>query len=114
MLATGGGAAEIWKARDREREEDESCHLLCGRLVRDGGALDREAKELDVLLTATESPLGSASLFDVPRDLRTNRALGLNANASFNVRLTRRLNKRSCYFGLVRAFDSGEEAVGDE
>ena len=63
---------------------------------------------------APPSPLGSSTLFDMPQDCKANRAIALNVNSSHYIRITRRLKKVNSYYGLVRAFDSPAEAMGDE
>ena len=114
ILAAGGEAAQQWHAKDKERNEAESPFSLGGRLVRDGGSLDRAAQTVEELITAPSSPLGSRILFDMPKTFKANRAIALNVNASHNIRLTRRLKRVNSYYGLVRAFDLPAEAMADE
>ena len=91
ILGVGGEAAAEWKAEDQKKNPATAHHSLCGRLVNDGGSVDREIAKLQDMLTSPESPLASPLLFR-PDRLKINRALGLNANASHWVRVKEKTN----------------------
>ena len=93
LLAAGGEAATLWHAQSRDRHQEPSGVSFCGRLIQDGGPVDREAERLEQLLVSPASPLASPSFFDVPRALKGNRAIALNVNSSHYIRMSRRFKK---------------------
>ena len=109
LLASGGVAAEAWYENERKKGvAQSSCTSLAGRLVRDGGAVDVCAEDLDELLKE-DSPLGSPVLFKLPAALRGNRSAAMRAGAGHWVRVKAKMQKRNSYWGLVKAFDVNDE-----
>ena len=107
IAAAGGAAAEALMENERKKGLSLSARFsLCGRLVRDGGSVDKASATLEENLVADVSALSSTALFSLPGALLRNRAYALNAFAAHWYRVVRRMKKKNSVYGLVHAFEA--------
>ena len=107
IMATGGIAAQ--GLLDDERKLGVSLGArfsLCGRLVRDGGAVDVATSALEQALVSDATALSSPTLFKNSDSLSRNRGYGLVAYAAHWSRINGRMKRKNSFYGLVRAFES--------